>query len=477
MQLDTPIESPGSFWVPGYSDDKIAGVLRISARGEVALELSGAFGDLPTAMRHGRRQVRLPLSAAKGHATRIVGQVRDGGAVTLDGCVPLSTNIQLPSGSAGSMVHVDAAYVGAWYDENEEISFQEITCSLEGLEVWLWANSIEMEYDRENRAGSIRFQMPDDIPLTMPDGVEAKFTFRLTSSGATLPITEASIKQAADLSLQSANAEPVEYFASLAFKFCNFLAFALDQGVNLRSMTGFVDILVADNQTRRQSVHIYGQLGPENAKHGAIRGHEALFLYPNVADLIDTLIENWLEVYETFAPAISLYFASKNETTAYFEMKILWLAQALETLHRRTSDETALAEEEFERLVESIMRNCTEEERRWLQEKLRYANEPSFRARVGKLIEPFKNQLGNSDQRRTLINRICDTRNYLTHYDEATTPNRAVEPMDLVELRDKMEALFQLHLLGRIGFERPVIDDLVAKNHRLRRKLNPTARG
>ena len=40
--------------------------------------------------------------------------------------------------------------------------------------------------------------------------------------------------------------------------------------------------------------------------------------------------------------------------------------------------------------------------------------------RVKAILEPYKRWFGNSSTRDALVNTICDTRNYLTHYDEAT---------------------------------------------------------
>ena len=57
---------------------------------------------------------------------------------------------------------------------------------------------------------------------------------------------------------------------------------------------------------------------------------------------------------------------------------------------------------------------------------------------------------------------------YLTHYDEATTGDRAKGPQELHELYKQLEALFQLHLLGLLGIDGPAIDSIVRNNRSLR---------
>ncbi len=250
----------------------------------------------------------------------------------------------------------------------------------------------------------------------------------------------------------------------------------LDQDVEVRGITGHVDVPTADDQIRTRQVRIFCGLGPEVARRVPIRWHDTMFLYPQVADQIDTIISGWFRIYETCAPALNLYFASRNQTGAFLDTQVLWLAQALETLHRSTSDETDMADEEYQKRYESIMKKCSPEERDWLNGKLRNANSLTFRKRMRRLVQPFEAYFGSHKQRESFINRVCDTRNFLTHYDEGTASNRAVEGADLFDLRDKMEALFRLHILKHIGFEQSSIDHFASQNRRLRRKLDPAAR-
>ncbi len=131
MRLDEPFDSTGEFWLPSGPDDKVPGTLRIAQNGEITLELAGAFSG-PAAFARHRRSGRYHFGGGtEEHPTRVLGVIRDGGAVTLDGCQPPSGTFQFPSGLATSVIHVDVAYIGVWYDENEEIAFQELDCLFE----------------------------------------------------------------------------------------------------------------------------------------------------------------------------------------------------------------------------------------------------------------------------------------------------------------------------------------------------------
>ena len=119
-------------------------------------------------------------------------------------------------------------------------------------------------------------------------------------------------------------------------------------------------------------------------------------------------------------------------------------------------------EVEFEELVENLIENCPGERREWLKGKLGYSNEVSLRKRIKKLIEPFKEFFGNKENRKKLINRIVDTRNYLTHYDP-DLESEAAKGGDLQVLCQKMEVLFQLHFLQLIGFSQEDVNSIVER--------------
>ena len=145
------------------------------------------------------------------------------------------------------------------------------------------------------------------------------------------------------------------------------------------------------------------------------------------------------------------------------------LVQGLEAYHRRTSDEKRIDEAEFDELVENLVNQCPEEHREWLSGELRYGNEVSLRKRLRSIINPFKDVIGNRAKRNNLIDRIVNTRNYLTHYD-LSLESEAAEGQDLWNLCVNMELLFQLHFLQLIGFNREQIDSLLADSIPLRQR-------
>jgi hypothetical protein len=202
-----------------------------------------------------------------------------------------------------------------------------------------------------------------------------------------------------------------------------------------------------------------------------IHWHMMLFRFPEVKETFDEIISKWLEAYEVIAPALGLYFSTKNNAHRYLDSQFLSLAQGIETYNRRTCTETQMPEAEFEHFREQIIESCEEEKRDWLRGRLLFANELSLSQRLKKTMAPFKKHIGNSDTRDKLIRKIVDTRNYLTHYDESLRES-AAQGQELWVVCMKLEAIFQLNFLSVLGFTDDQIELVVKNCHNLNRKLN-----
>ena len=126
---------------------------------------------------------------------------------------------------------------------------------------------------------------------------------------------------------------------------------------------------------------------------------------------------------------------------------------------------------EFESLVSEIIKACPEQHMEWLKRRLMHGNEINLGKRLKRIIEPFKDKLGSRKERNSLLRKIVDTRNYLTHYNEDLKES-AAQDRELWGLCQKMEVIFQLHFLKVIGFSDEEISAVIENCYPLKRKLN-----
>ena len=195
-----------------------------------------------------------------------------------------------------------------------------------------------------------------------------------------------------------------------------------------------------------------------------------LFRYTDVRNDFGIILSRWLDSYERYKPTFDLYFASVYGLPAYREVRLLWLTQALEALHRGSSDETVMLEHEFTDVVQTLLSTCPSERRNWLNQKLRYGNELSLRRRIKQLMKPFTQYFGNKKQRGAFIDKVVNTRNYLTHYDDTLRDDAAVGP-EISQLSNRLDGLLQLNLLKIMGFSEKSILSALSEYGPLSRKL------
>ena len=459
MRIKEEFKKSGYFWLPSEPDRKAPGTLSISDGGTIELEVDGLFNDEIDALLRDRLE---PIE-------RIVGDID--GLVTLDDCYYKTQTISLGGGRSKSFIHVGRVFTGVGYDEGESPCFNTLTFSVEGIDEWVEISGINVELHFEESAATISYQLPEDISINLDNGMQLLITFGWIPPGFPV-IKEATISQKTYFQLVSEEERELKEFTSVAHKITNFLCFAIDKTVSLDSVEATSEDLrqdIGDGRTEPIPVNIYYSSWSYSTDEPKIYQHDMLFRFRQIQNDAERIINNWIEAYEKVAPALDLYFLAKMGMQTYLEARFLALAQGLEAYHRRTSDEKRIDEAEFDELVENLVNQCPEEHREWLSRELKYGNEVNLRKRLRGIINSFKEVIGNRAKRENLINRIVNTRNYLTHYD-LSLESEAAEGQDLWNLCVNMELLFQLHFLQLIGFSREQIDSLLADSIPLRRR-------
>lgn len=312
MRLSEPIEEPGFFWLPGGAENQVPGILRISESGDVTLEVI-CFSD-PDFGPYVFKERRLDDTIDGDIITsidRIVGTIDDG-LITLDDCFYGDPIGHWLGETPTSIIHAHFAFIGYHFDEGEDVTLSKLTFSVEGLDDWLSISGIHVEQNGKEDGASIHFRLPKEIALNLPDGIELKFTFQATAAGRFYsPITEAGITQKAYISLISKKLRPIKDFLELVFKLRNFLCFAIDETVSLDSVVGYI---TQEKDGYEASMQVYYQSLPCSETKPRIHGNDILFLYGNVANELEEILDRWLKNYKTSEPAFNLYFVSKSGT-------------------------------------------------------------------------------------------------------------------------------------------------------------------
>lgn len=460
MRIKEEYKKSGYFWLPENQDKKVPGTLTISDGGAIELEIVGLFNDSIKALN------------GEDDLARIIGHVEKDGLVTLDNCFYRKKNFAF-GGISKSLVHVNRVLSGVAYNKDEEVTFNSVSFSVEGLNEWLGISGISVSYGDDFKTATIKYTPQDEIVYNLNNGFKLHILFGYTLPG--IPhLAEAKISQQAYLKLSCEVARELPDFIETLHKITYLLCFAVDTTVTISDVSATSNEIVreiAKGKTKPVNIGVYYPSLPFSEQLPQIDIHRMLFLYSHIRGNAEEILNNWLNAYSVIRPALGLYFSAATGTHKYLDGKFLALAQGLETYHRRTSSETLMERGEFRTLLASLIWLCPKQHRNWLRGQLYHGNEINLGRRIKKIVEPYKSYLGNSKERNILIRGIVNTRNYLTHYSEELE-KEAATGAELWVLCQKMEAIFQLHLLQQLGFSESEIQQILTNNYGIKQKFN-----
>jgi hypothetical protein len=205
---------------------------------------------------------------------------------------------------------------------------------------------------------------------------------------------------------------------------------------------------------------------PDSAPpEGDRRPYVPLASLPEIERDITEVFESWFAHELELDMVHNLLLSVMDAPSVYAEYRCLALAQALESFHRRTMPGSYLEEKDFAKvkatLIEAIPNSISSDARNAFEGKLEYLNEFSLRKRLKQLMdrcgEATKQAITDSST-KSLVDRMVDTRNYLTHF---TRPPSGGVPgaYDLTETAALMRRLLTAVVFQELG----VNEDAVTK--------------
>ncbi len=451
MRIKEDIKKNGYFWLPSKLENKIPGILSISDGGVIDLEIFGMFNL-------NIRSVLIGFNDDSFKEFRLNGEIENVGGVTLDKCHYKSQSFSF-GGVGTSLVQVGQVFFGIYFDEAEELLFNNFRFSLDYLDEWIDTSGIKVEY--EEKTANVTYIPIETIITPLKNDISMGIIYTWSLPGWP-NITEAKFTQKVYLELISEKLLSLNEFIILSNKVNTFINFAIGESISIDEIILKRKDLHYEEESDLIPVKFYHKSNGFVDNIPKTTKRDMLFLYPFISKNFDKVLNNWINAYEIFEPSLNLYFSTKMNGQKYIDGKFLALVQGLETLHRRSSSDKFMDEKEFQKMVENILIKCPEENKEWLQGRLKYGNEIGLSKRLRLLIKPFNKTIGNATVREKLISKIVDTRNYLTHYDKSLE-EKSAKGIQIWVLCKKMELIFQLHILKILGFSEEDIEAIVGK--------------
>jgi hypothetical protein len=472
----------GYWWLPadgptGPPNDeskRLCGTLTIT-RGQAKLKVIGSFGH--EVISHSEKEtVFSPLPA---DVPRILGFTTNGKEVTLETCRVAEAPMSWP-GIPTTTYRSEAALLGAWFAEGEEVTFNEIALRTSELDTWVSVSGFSQSISGGEEpdtghfvptAFDIHFEPPASIPIPLDHGQKATIDFGYRQAGIGPVTTEPNLSQKASLYFRYAGPAGLDDIFNSVGQLRNFLSLAVGQPETVLSVTGFKDDHLQPNSTSRKPVELLWRIphNPETPRR-PLHPMEMLFTLPVTNPSISEVMRAWFSRQDLFRPVLNLYFGMLYHPDMYSDVRFLAYAQAIETYDFRRRDPNELSPDDHRERLKEILDGAPDRWRDWLRMRLLSSNYRVLDQRIRDVLGECPNVSAKitgaaPEEQDAFIKRFKHSRNYYTHYNPAEE-KKAAKGADLYLLIVQLRAVIEMSLLRELGFSCDAIDQTLDRVQR-----------
>lgn len=440
--MEPRTEYVGHWWIPGDAENGVSGTLEFGSGGDIKLTTVGPLLERPEEL--------------DGPLDTITGLSVDGKSVTLQECRYTGMESSYP-GIERQKFSPRLAAIGMGLEAPTTPLYTWFSFRFTNIDAWVGRHGFRLETARSPTSVSLTYDPPAKLDYVLPD-----YRMSLTSSAKwSLPSSTKAFQltQSHWVTIDPFEPTSIEAIRRCVARLRDFFSLAVGEPVYVEQLWAKSDLATFEFQDRvvheRIELRMRGVSVPPAFKPAA---HSAGMLLPfhAVEDDLGEMLSAWVRASDEIGPVLDLYFGTLYDDALYPERHLLFLAQAVETYHRRTSDETDLPQEQHDRRMQEIL-NGQSDHRDWLEQRLQFSNELSLRRRVKTLTRRYKNVLGDYISPKSFADRVVNTRNYLTHYTREME-GRSAKGIQLVDLVFKLRTLLEACLLSELG----LADDQIA---------------
>lgn len=193
------------------------------------------------------------------------------------------------------------------------------------------------------------------------------------------------------------------------------------------------------------------------SKECHLQKHHEFYMLSSDAGLdVDKLVRSWFDLFEQLEMPIQLTLSALASDELWLHLEFLTLMQCLEGFHRASYPGLYMGRDDYEAVAaavaSAIPADLSPDHRRSLKSRIGYGNEISLAKRLGDLARQLDASLisyllgGNGK----VPQRWIDTRNYYTHWDEASR-DKVLRNSELHHVNARLRHWLRALYLDRIG--------------------------
>lgn len=434
----------GIWFLPGKQTSAISGVFTYSRREGCILELTSQTGN------DAINSLDIEI---------ILGATSDATSVTLLQChrIKRYTNTQ---GVEIVKYRIQFALLGHHFLTKGDILFDKLKASISDLGTWAGIYGFsELDVQQRKFTVALKYKIPDDLHFTVPGNLKAGFEFDASSTW--FKETEhAEIHQKIFAVIVSEEPKPLDELLSRFYTFYKFFSLSYYDAPPLLALYLLNSTLKNElNEDYPFRVELLYSDNFFNANYKPDKiPPDFLFLYTDIEAIFSTVIDRWFRLYEKIGPAVNLLNELLLKRGLPIEVQFLIAIQAVETFHRNIFGGVTIPEEEHQKRIEAILENAPEEYKQWLEENLRYSNEPKLRKRLNDMYDRLPEEITKKliSHKKGFVNNVVNTRNYYTHYD-VSLKEKAMSFREIFNAVQKLKVILISSVLNELGFTKEQI--------------------
>ncbi|NQT56262.1 MAG: hypothetical protein HQ551_08545 [Desulfobacteraceae bacterium] len=451
----------GTWWLPERPDNKVFGQLTFDPDDGILLEADGLLSSSDQAF--GNVSFKPDI---------ILGLSLEGKPCTL--WRNFRQEIQLRSSGVHSQVfRYHFLFLGEQFASSDDLLFRFVSVRFTNLEAWVgWKPFDDQIGDpRKNKPRSLtmrrlrklRFPVPCiDASISIAPHMTANQEF-LSRQWTHFDVVRFTPKKR----------QHIDWFFDVVHHFSNLLCLFTHQ-------TLFQIRLVGCTRSERMK-QLGGKLIPNEIEIYGSQAHVAPvkqlappqipFRFGHVRRQFRKALQQWFSNRAKYDSVYDLYFFSFYNTKLGVEFQFLSLVQATEALHRAIRPGKYLPEDKYQKyasvLAGALPKDTPPDLKAALKSRIKYGNEHSLRKRLLQMLGSL-----SADARglicadyKQFVNRVVDTRNYLTHYDKSLKA-AALDMIGMLGACYRLRRLLTIFLLKDIGLAEGVVCDVISSHKR-----------
>lgn len=422
----------GYWFLPNSPDSLISGTLDINESGVSTLLISSRFNDINESTKN----------------DLILGNLSNGTKVTLINPHVVQGNFSL-GGFMTTKYICHTIIMGEHYQSIEDIVLSEVKVNYPYLELWLNQITLQASMNDKEKIINMEYKMPKVI-VQEYKGHRMEFTYDVKTG--VNPFGHFNLDQ--DVFVRFMFKEKLDYKSAIdiCHEFSQFLTLCMGEKISINS-------IFTKNENGRSAEILIAR--NEN-NDPIINENNILIKYTYIQDSFDNAIQIWSEKKELLEPII-VYFIEAYEKIFHEPMSFLKIVQAIEAFSRRMRDNKSMPQEEFELKVERLTSQIASEDDKKLIKGI-LSNEPRLRERLVAIFEEVNFVFDISKtKRKSLINSICDTRNYYTHFDDISK-YQVLDTKSMYYATEYMRWTLQVLILNELNVDLELIKQSIIRN-------------